>query len=68
MSNAGCIICRYGPGTNRHWWGIAHRRWLLDTGRYVRTAKQRSTRAKMPTGLRVIGRAGRELVNLRGEL
>lgn len=68
MSIADYIIRRYGPGTNRHWWGIAHRRWLLDSGRYVRSAEQRSTRAKMPTGLRVIGIAGPELVNPRGEL
>lgn len=58
------ITRRYGPGTNRHWRGTAHRRWLLDSGRYVRSGEQRSARAGIPMGLRVIGEAGPELVNL----
>ncbi|WP_101572895.1 hypothetical protein [Brevibacterium sp. FME37] len=56
---------RYGPGTNRHWWGIAHRRWLLNSGRYVRSGEQRSARAGMPAGFRMIGEHGPELVNFR---
>lgn len=59
------ITRRYGPGPNRHWWGIAHRRWLLDSGRYVRSGEQRSARAGTPAGLRVVGEAGAELVRLR---
>lgn len=60
------ITRRYGPGTSRTWWGIAHRRWLLDSGRYVRSGEQCSARAGMPLGLRVIGDAGSELVKFRG--
>lgn len=60
------ITSRYGKNRNRRWWGIAHRRWLLDSGRYVRSGEQRSARAGMPAGLRVIGEAGPELVNFRG--
>lgn len=55
------ITRRYGPGTNRNWWGTAHRRWLLASGRYVRSGEQRSARAGMPLGLRAIGEAGPEL-------
>lgn len=59
------ITRRYGPGTNRHWRGTAHRRWLLDSGRYVRSGEQRSARAGMPLGLRIIGEAGPELAKFR---
>ncbi len=59
------ITRRYGPGANRNWWGIAHRRWLLDSGRYVRSGEQRNARAGMPAGLRVVGESVPELVSFR---
>lgn len=59
---ADCSTRRYGPGTNRSWWGIAHRRWLLDSGRYMRLGEQRSARAGLPLGLRAVGETGPELV------
>lgn len=62
MTDSDYIARRYGPSVNRHWWGIAHRRWLLDSGRYVRSGEQRSARAGMPLGLRMVGEAGPELV------
>lgn len=55
----------YGSNRSRYQWGIAHRRWLLDSGRYVRSGEQRSARAGMPAGLRVVGEAGPELVSFR---
>lgn len=61
------ITRRYGSNRSRHWWGIAHRRWLLNSGRYVRTGEQRSARARMPAGWRVVGKAGPELIHFRGE-
>lgn len=64
MSISDYVTRRYGTGTNRHWWGIAHRRWLLDSGRYVRSGEQHSARARMPAGLRVIGEPGPELIRV----
>lgn len=46
---------RYGPGRNRSWWGAAYRRWLLDSGRYIRTSKKHS-------GAKIVGETGPELV------
>lgn len=63
-SSANSITRRYGPSTNRDWWGATHRRWLLDSGRYVRSGERRSIRAGMPLGLRVVGEDGPELVGL----
>ena len=63
MTTADYMTRRYGPGANRNWWGIAHRRWLLNTGRYVRSGIQRSARARMPSGLNVVGEVGPELIN-----
>lgn len=31
---------RYGSNRNRHWWGIAHRARLINTGEYVKTSQQ----------------------------
>lgn len=64
------ITRRYGPNGNRQWWGMAHRRWLLDSGRYIRTSSpslkmQREARIFHNEYVRVIGEAGPELINLR---
>lgn len=68
------ITRRYGSNGNRNWWGIAHRRWLVSSGRYVRTSSpslkaQRATR-QMARGFRegygyAVGEAGPELINFR---
>lgn len=62
MTTSDYITRRYRSNRSRHWRGIAHRRWLLDSGRYVRSGEQRSVRASMPAGLRVVGEAGPEFV------
>lgn len=67
LSARSCLTRSTTTGTNRNWWGFAHRRWLLDCGRYVRSGEQRSARAGIPMGLRAIGEAGPELVGFRGE-
>lgn len=68
------ITRRYGSNRNRHWWGIARRRWLLDSGRYVRTSSpslktQRAlrggARAFREGFMHAVGEAGPELVNFR---
>ena len=63
MTTADYMTRRYGPITNRSWWGIAHRRWLINSGQYVRSGEQRSARAGMPLGLRMVGEAGPELLD-----
>ena len=32
---------RYGSNRNRHWWGIAHRARLINSGEYVKTSEQK---------------------------
>ena len=61
------ITRRYGTGMNRTWWGIAHRRWLLDSGRFVRSGEQRSARAGLSRGMHVVGERGPELVHFPRE-
>lgn len=31
---------RYATNRNRHWWGIAHRARLVDSGTYIKTSEQ----------------------------
>ena len=31
---------RYRTNHHRHWWGIAHRARLIDSGEYVKTSEQ----------------------------
>lgn len=40
MTVADYITRRYGSNRNRHWWGIAHRARLIDSGGYVKTSQQ----------------------------
>lgn len=65
-------IERYGTNRNRHQWGMAHRRWLLDSGQYIRTSERRpSCNLHWPgckcnmAGRAFIGESGPELVNFR---
>lgn len=74
MITADYITRRYGPGTNRHWRGTAHRRWLLDSGRYIRTSDRdqdaidRTLRAMRKfSGKLIVGEPGPELVHFPRE-
>lgn len=63
------ITRRYGPGTNRNWWAIAHRAQLLSSGEYVyttRPSERAMRRTKTGIGNLIVGEAGPELVPLRG--
>lgn len=68
MTTSDYITRRYGSNRNRHWWGIAHRQWLLNSGRYVYTTRpsERALRGTK-TGLAnlIVGEPGPELVNFR---
>ncbi|MCD1287321.1 MULTISPECIES: hypothetical protein [unclassified Brevibacterium] len=61
---------RYGSNRNRHWWGITHRQWLLNSGRYIKTSEQRGMglmqfiAGPLPE-YKPIGEGGPELVNFR---
>ena len=50
------ISQRYGPNANRNWWGIAHRRWLIGSGQYIKTSN--------PNPKWIVGEPGPELVKL----
>lgn len=40
MTTSDYMKSRYGSNRNRHWWGIAHRARLINTGEYVKTSQQ----------------------------
>lgn len=53
---------RYGTSCHRHWWAIAHRARLIDTGEYIKTSEQPRFTARWKT----VSEVGPELVNFRG--
>lgn len=68
MTTSDYITRRYGSNCNRHWWGIAHRSWLVSSGRYVYTTRpsERVMRGTK-TGIAnlIVGEAGPELISFR---
>lgn len=40
MTTVEYMKIRYGGRPARHWWGTAHRHWLLSSGRYIRTTER----------------------------
>lgn len=63
MTTAEYMKLRYGNRTARRWWGIAHRRWLLDSGLYIKTSNPDMRKGY---GWKTVGEPGPELVKLTG--
>lgn len=65
------ITRRYGSNRNRHWWGIAHRQWLLNSGRYIKTSERdqdcidRTLAALRLFNGKIVGEQGPELARFR---
>lgn len=72
MTTSEYMKFRHWNRARRNWWGIAHRRWLLDSGRYIRTSERRPAcnlhwpgcKCRMD-GRAFVGEPGPELVKLR---
>lgn len=69
--NSDYITRRYGPGTNRNWWAIAHRARLLSSGEYIKTTERDQELMDMAMEVtrkvhaKWVGEAGPELINFR---
>ena len=53
----GYVARLYRTNASRYWWGIAHRKMLINNGKYIKTSN--------PNAPRIVGEDGPELVKLR---